>query len=93
MYQRKNKNSRITWANYSQAIISTLLVLFVLIGLLLFYSKHFIKYIAMPLDALQQKITDPSYKPQLDIKEAYKDDEVYEIFKILDKKDNSVGGY
>ncbi len=70
-----------------------LLVLFVLGGLLLFYSGHFIKYIALPLDAIQQKITDPAYSPQLQTKKAYEEDEVYEIFNILGKKDNSSGGY
>ncbi len=70
-----------------------LLVLFILCGILFFYAKHFIKYVALPLDALQQKITDPDYNPKLDITKAYEDDEVFEIFKILGKKDKSVGGY
>ncbi len=70
-----------------------LLVLFILGGLLFFYSEHFIKYVAMPLDAIQQKITDPAYSPQLQTKKAYEEDEVYEIFNILGKKDNSSGGY
>lgn len=70
-----------------------LLVLFILAGILFFYSRHFVKYVALPLDAVGQKITDPSYSPQLDIKEAYKEDEVYQILNTLDKKDTSVGGY
>ncbi len=70
-----------------------LLVLFILAGILFFYSRHFVRYIALPLDAVGQKITDPSYSPKLDIKEAYKEDEVYQILNNLGKKDTSVGGY
>ena len=69
------------------------LVIFILGGILLLYSKHFIKYITLPLDAIQQKITDPSYSPQIMVNKAYKDDEVYEILDTLNKKDTSVGGY
>jgi len=88
-YQIKDINMQIAKGN----IEIFLLVLFILFGLVFFYSKHFVTYIALPLDALQQKITDPDYKPQLKVKKAYEDDEVFEIFKILGKKGRSSGGY
>ncbi|MBU1076226.1 MAG: hypothetical protein KKH98_02965, partial [Spirochaetes bacterium] len=70
-----------------------ILVLFILAGIMIFYSRHFIKYLALPLDAIGQKITDPSYSPQLEIKKAYKEDEVYEILNNLQKKSTSTGVY
>ena len=85
------KDINIQMANNNIEIF--LLVIFILCGLIFLYSKHFIKYIALPLDALQQKITDPAYQPQLKPKKAYEEDEIFEIINILGKKDRSVGGY